>query len=356
MRLVILGAEVLFLEDMKAITFVLSVLLGGSLAMAADSKPEFVTPFKSMPCKDGKGYKVHLTFDDGPESPKTEKVLQELESINAKRKKNGQPAIQATFLMSMCRFRDPDCNGSKMTPKKMKDLIAIVKRMIADGHVVGSHSSEHFSHAQVDDVHVTDAAGHKTSVTPEEERARIRKNLRESFRLMNELRKVVKLKDPIPFRFPQGDGWIQANDESASKMGHESMQAVLNEGYMPLHWDVDSWDWSAIKREYLPDSVLNQICSHHGGVVLNHDIQRFTANNIGTLIRSIESSGHEFATLDQIKAESAKENYVSFKTKAYWYKNCGGRIGDKDQAWASCEQYRARSSDYNNTGAVPATK
>lgn len=300
---------------------------------SASDEPPFVTPVKKMPCADGGEYKVHLTFDDGPQSPYTDKVLTTLENINAQRAQAHLAPIHVTFFLSMFHFRDPDCNGEKNSPARVKKLNDLVRRMIADGHRVGNHSADHISHAEL--------LSSKTGKIIPGQKEKILKNLDESFSLMDQLRKDVKIPEPVPFRFPYGDSWIKPDDRDGKAMAQESMSKVLAKGYVPTHWDIDSVDWSAIKRKYLPDSVLGEICTHHGGVVLDHDIQKFTANNIGALIESITESGHDFASFDEIRQlESQKGgSYSAFQQTAVWYKNCGGRIGDIDQSWADCKAY-----------------
>ena len=66
----------------------------------------------------GQGGRVYLTFDDGPEPGRTEKILDVLAERNAK----------AVFFLI----------GSKIEGNE-----ALVERMLAEGHRVGIHSWSH---------------------------------------------------------------------------------------------------------------------------------------------------------------------------------------------------------------------
>jgi hypothetical protein len=151
----------------------------------------------------------------------------------------------------------------------------------------------------------------------------------------------------MPFRFPYGSGWFE--DKKNQRVADQMMAEVKARGFEPVHWDLDTWDWSKIKRKALPGSVLRQICSHHGGVLLMHDIQAFTASNLPALIRSIRMSGHAFASLSEIKAINRKrpgdERFTSLASRAAGIFSCGRSVGEFDQVWPSCREYKTNSSD-----------
>ncbi|WP_413560259.1 polysaccharide deacetylase family protein [Bdellovibrio sp. HCB209] len=215
-------------------------------------------------CSGSKKYPVHLTFDDGPDPKITPQVLEVL-------KKAG---IKATFLISTNQLT----KGSAEEIRGRKRLIEKIKQ---DGHTVGSHSYEHIEHANL-----------KTHT-----REQILNNIQRSFDEIDKL----NLSKPIPFRFPYGSGWIEDSKDSANQdMGKEAILKVKAAGYQPFHWDIDTEDWSKVRRKALPMSALSQICRSHGGIILMHDVHQWTADNLPTFIESIRQSGHTFVSESEI--------------------------------------------------------
>lgn len=272
-------------------------------------------PKAEYPCANQASYPVHLTFDDGPKMPETQIILDELKKRN----------IKATFFLSMSRLKGISNPG----PETQK-LLALIQRMKNEGHVVGSHSFEHIDHANLD----------QTSSAEAED------NLQASFAIA----KKLKLTPPIPFRFPFGAGWFQNKNPADQTQASKMMNEIIEAGYAPTHWDIDTWDWSKIKRKALPESMLGQICSHRGGIVLMHDIQSFTAQNLGSLIDSIENSNHKIVSLQEIKKYSAHKKdgpLASLSPQTAGIFSCARSKGDFDQIWPSCKSYQNNSADLN---------
>lgn len=307
---------------MKLAAFVTSIL-AGAVAFSADTpkEPPFTVPVVKAKCKDNPGaaYKVHLTFDDGPRIPETEKVLNEL-------KKRG---IKATFLISGSHF---ESYLSGKPTKEAEAFLALLKRMMAEGHTVGSHSYEHIEHAKVADA------------------AKIAENVERNRKVWEKIGPLIGKKNTqgMPFRFPFGAGWFRERNIDDDKQGEKVLKEIKTQGFTPLHWDADTWDWSKIKRKNLPNSVLESICSHEGGVVLMHDIQSFTAENLPAIIDSIQGSGHKLVSYDTIREESRKRSggpLASFTDKVEGINTCNRPIRDRDQVWKTCEEYNRRSTD-----------
>lgn len=218
----------------------------------------------SMRCSGNKEYKVHLTFDDGPSIPETLKVLDIL-------KKHG---IKATFFISASRFAN--MASGKPPTRRERALLSVIERMKAEGHTIGNHSFEHIDHADIN----------------RNQRSQIEKNLQSSYRVMD----ILKIDKPTPFRFPYGSGWLSSRDPAKQSMANIAMENVQSNGYIPMHWDLDTEDWSMIKRKALPHSLLSGICRSGGGIALMHDIHKWTADNLEVLIESISQSGHEMVS------------------------------------------------------------
>lgn len=209
---------------------------------------------------DTTGFNKHiaLTFDDGPNPNTTPQVLDILRAHG----------IHATFFSNGVRVNSPATR-------------AILRRILAEGHILGNHSQKHLNlktltgaplRAQVDQTHqILLAAG----ATPEF------------------------------FRFPFG---------SASC---EGMSLVREYGYRVTGWHIDSADWcyaaspggdycSPRTFQYVDDRYRNdfvggtlaQIRHKNGGIVLFHDIHQSTVNHLEAVISALETDGYSFVTVD----------------------------------------------------------
>lgn len=302
---------------MRSFLFFILFLFTG----AAHAAPEVKA--RVEPCANGGEYPVHLSFDDGPKLPETEIVLNIL-------KKQG---IKATFFISASHF--PGLLKGRPSAKE-KELMALIDRMKREGHQIGSHSYEHIEHATL----------------AHESKERVHENIRKNWKVIE----ALGLKPPIPFRFPYGDGWFMDTNSDDRVQAEAAMDEVKRLGFVPMHWDVDTWDWSKIKRKALPSSMLRQICSHHGGIVLMHDIHSWTAENLPAIIKSIQQSGHHFVSgpeFSQLNAGlSGEERFVSLENRAAGLYTCDRPVGDLDQVWRSCTDYKQHSTDVDRAIGV----
>ncbi|UYL07263.1 polysaccharide deacetylase family protein [Bdellovibrio sp. SKB1291214] len=297
--------------------FLLSLIL---LSLPFVSRAEVEVPVKKQVCSGGGTYPVHLSFDDGPKLPETAQILDIL-------KKNH---IKATFLISTSRLSSLLKRPPNENTKKLLDLI---ERMKKEGHTIGSHSFDHIEHANL----------------KENSEASIQENLRKSFMIMDKL----NLPKPVPFRFPYGSGWFQEQDSTNQNMADKVMRQVKSAGYRPFHWDIDTWDWSKIKRKALPDSVLEQICLHKGGIVLAHDIHKWTAENLPAIIESIHNSGHKFVSESEIIKYSqtqAPEPLLSLADQVGSIRSCHKRLGILDQVGPVCDTGTSNKTTHGQGG------
>lgn len=231
---------------------------------------------QAQSCPNNRGYKVHLSFDDGPKIPETLQILDTLKKHN----------VKATFLVSMSHFG----NMAKGNPPNQRErrLIEVLERMKSEGHTIGSHSFDHIDH--------TNFSKHSEE--------QINANLERSFYVADRL----GLQKPIPFRFPYGSGWLPTSNPMRQAFNNSLMQKLRQKGYQPFHWDLDTEDWSSVKRKALPGSLLQQVCQTGGGVVLMHDIHSWTANNLEPIIQSLNRSGHELVSYREILRYSDKRS------------------------------------------------
>lgn len=223
-------------------------------------------------CPGGKSYPVHLTFDDGPHLTNTPKVLKIL----------SEKKVPGTFFVLGEHL-------SELNPARKK-YYAVLNQIKAQGHVIASHSFSHVRHK--------DLSEEKTKKYFEQSRWVLREYL----------------SHPAYIRLPYGSGWYgtrgDAKDQEESRSVMEQSQ---NAGFVHVGWDIDTNDWDPKKRERLVESMMNQICQRKGGIILLHDVQRYTADHLATWIDLIRGAGHRLVDLEDIqrfKATSAVGNRV----------------------------------------------
>lgn len=199
--------------------------------------------------------KISLTFDDGPSSSLTPKILEILD----------RHEIKATFFV---------------LGKNVKGNEKLLKSMVEQGHIIASHTWSHPS------VWATNAQTVKAEIENTEKA----------------LTKIgIK---PVFFRFPNGN-----STEYSTKL-------LKSKGYKIVGWDVDTCDWGFNTDGVLPAGT-NQICngvnadvndaqsyllkritSRNGGIILMHDTQKTTADNLDAVITDLKYQGYEFVLIN----------------------------------------------------------
>lgn len=196
--------------------------------------------FMPVSCRgSNKQKKVSLTFDDGPWGEQTTAVLDILKEEN----------VPAVFF----------CIGKNIPGRE-----AVVKRMIAEGHVVANHSYSHgfmfdmkSSSAMLSDLQQADAVIHSA--------AGIRPKL---------------------FRPPYG------------VINPALTKAIKRGGYQPVGWSIRSFDTRAASTEALTQRVIRKL--HPGAVILLHDRCELTVAALRQIIHDIRREGYSFERADRL--------------------------------------------------------
>jgi peptidoglycan-N-acetylmuramic acid deacetylase len=192
---------------------------------------------------EGGGKVLYLTFDAGYENGFTEEILDVLQELQV-------PA--AFFLTGDYLNREPD----------------LVRRMTAEGHIVGNHTMTH----------------------PDMSAIREKEAFQKELEGLETLFKEVTGKDlPKYYRPPQG---IYSEDNL--KMAKEL-------GYKTVFWSLAYADWDE-KHQMSPEAAINKLMSrmHNGAVILLHPTSSTNAKIMPELIRRLKAEGYEFGTLDEI--------------------------------------------------------
>ena len=178
---------------------------------------------------------VALTFDDGPNPATTNQALDTLSKYG----------IKATFFV---------------LGKNVSGNEEILKRMKADGHVIGNHS---WSHPVLSKLSLDEA---KKQITDTEDA--LTKVLGSSSKLM---------------RPPYG----AITDDIRNSL---DLSFIM--------WDVDSLDWKSKNEAAILTEIQHQVAN--GSIVLMHDIHSPTVNALPKVIEYLKNQGYTFVTIPEM--------------------------------------------------------
>lgn len=184
---------------------------------------------------------LYLTFDCGYENGYTEKILDVL-----KEKK-----VSAAFF---CTYTD------------IRDNPQLIARMIKEGHIVGNHSTNHPSFAEIN-------------------REKMTKEIEDCD---NFLREKFGYTSPY-FRFPKGE------------YSQSALNLVNSLGFKCVFWSLAYSDWDTENQkgaDYAFETVTARL--HPGAVILLHSVSADNAQAMGRIIDYAREQGYEFKSLDNL--------------------------------------------------------
>ncbi len=190
---------------------------------------------------------IYLTFDAGYENSQTAKILDVLKSHNV-------PA--AFFVVGNYLENEP----------------ALVRRMAEEGHIVGNHTYHHYDMSQISD------------------RSAFEKELRDVETAYEEI-----TGQPMPkyYRPPRGE-YSETNLQMAKELG-----------YRTVFWSLAYVDWYQDDQPTAEEAFSKLIPRiHNGAVVLLHSTSQTNADILDELLTKWEGMGYQFASLDDLFAES----------------------------------------------------
>ncbi|AZO94781.1 LysM peptidoglycan-binding domain-containing protein [Halocella sp. SP3-1] len=189
-------------------------------------------------------YKIAITFDDGPDGTYTPWILDILKKYN----------VPATFFLM---------------GKRINNYPEVVKRIIAEGHIVASHS---WSHPDL------------TKLSPAELSLEIDKTEKT-------LAGITGLKTKL-VRPPYG------------AVSSTLLERMKEFDYKVINWTVDSRDWldrdvDQILINTLPNIDKDTIILFHSAGGENHDLSA-TAEMLPEFIQTLQMLGYQFVNLDEL--------------------------------------------------------
>lgn len=192
---------------------------------------------------------IYLTFDDGPDSVHTPKVLDILKEEN----------IKAAFFIT--------CNG----PDSM------VKRTFDEGHAIHMHTCTH-NYATV----YSSFENYLSDLKKVEDRI---------YRITNKKSRII--------RFPGGTSNTISRHYSKGIMTR-IVQYVNNNNYLYSDWNLSSGDAGEAKNStQVYNNVTRNLSKQRHNVVLFHDIKQITVDALRAIIKFAKENNYTFEILDE---------------------------------------------------------
>ena len=185
---------------------------------------------------------IYLTFDEGYENGYSEKILDVLKEYD----------VKAAFFV---------------TKSYIRDNTELIKRMVAEGHVVGNHSVTHPD---------------MTTLTDEQIASEIN-DCAEYFK------EITGQDMPHFFRPPEGVYSIH------------SLEQTQLQGYKTIFWSFAYGDWDVNKqpgKQAAYDMVMNNY--HNGSIMLLHAVSQSNTEALPDIIKSLREKGYTFMSLEDL--------------------------------------------------------
>jgi peptidoglycan/xylan/chitin deacetylase (PgdA/CDA1 family) len=189
---------------------------------------------------------VSLTFDDGPDVELTPKLLDILQTLD----------IPATFF----------CIGRKIDENK-----SLLKRMSAEGHIIGTHS---YTHSDWFDFFSS---------------SHMKRELEHSSRLVFE----ATGNKPLLFRPPYG------------VINPMLKRALTQLGFHVIGFSKRAWDTSSRNKEVILNRITKDL--NPGDIILLHDTVPETIDIIKSMAERLKEAGFRIVHLDKLLNISAYE-------------------------------------------------
>jgi len=186
---------------------------------------------------------LYLTFDAGYENGNTAKILDAL-------KKHNVPAT--FFLVGNYINREPE----------------LVKRMVAEGHIVGNHTATH----------------------PDMSKIQSEKEFSAELDALNEKYKALIGEDMKKFyRPPQG------------KFSEENLKTAKKLGYKTIFWSLAYVDWYEDDQPPV-ESAMKTLTSrvHPGAIILLHSTSSTNAEIMDDILTEWKNMGYTFKSLEEL--------------------------------------------------------
>jgi peptidoglycan-N-acetylmuramic acid deacetylase len=185
---------------------------------------------------------LYLTFDNGYENGYTGKILDVLK----------KEKVPATFFI---------------TGHYLKSAPDLVKRMAAEGHIIGNHSYHHPDFTQVSDE-----------------------------KLKQELDSVLKETEALTGK--KGMSYLRP---PRGVFSERTLKLAQELGYTQVFWSLAFVDWKTDQQKgwkYSYDNIMKQV--HPGCILLLHTVSKDNAEALEQAIKDLKQRGYTFKSLDDL--------------------------------------------------------
>ena len=208
------------------------------LCLSSFSNPDNCQVYKSGNTDE---HHIALTFDDGPHSEKTDKILDVLKENN----------VKATFFVV----------GENATGNE-----DIIERIIDDGHEIGNHTFGHKYLFKVD---------------------------------RSVMEREIDLCDDEIFNHSEYNATLF---RPPGGIYNDLLTAVCNErGYSMVLWSIDTRDWAGTSAEDIESEILKNV--EDGAIILMHDYvsgDSYTDVALASVIPKLKELGYSFVTVSEL--------------------------------------------------------
>jgi peptidoglycan/xylan/chitin deacetylase (PgdA/CDA1 family) len=197
---------------------------------------------------------VVLTFDDGPDSTNTAKVLDILKTN----------ALKVTFFINTINYTDVNTDPNAQ---------ALVKRIVNEGHFLGNHTVHHPDLATLSDTDVeAEIAGVETTVA----------------NVFGAPRRMTLFRAPFGSPFdPNGD---------TSELPR--VAPIVGKHAVHIGWNITPQDFACPDATCVFNNVTNELKAGHYGIVLLHSTQPQTVAALQNIINFCKSNGYTFRSVE----------------------------------------------------------
>ncbi|SHJ05796.1 delta-lactam-biosynthetic de-N-acetylase [Desulfofundulus thermosubterraneus] len=188
---------------------------------------------------------LYLTFDEGYENGYTAKILDILKANN----------VKAAFFV---------------TGHYIKSQPELVKRMVAEGHIVGNHTMNHPSLPDISD-----------------------DEIKKELQSVEELYTRLTGKKMKYLRPPKGE------------YSERTLAVTRQLGYYNIFWSLALVDWIPMPGgpQEAYQSVMDNL--HNGAVILLHAVSRDNTEALDRILKDARAQGYTFKTLDDLVAKKS---------------------------------------------------
>lgn len=194
---------------------------------------------------------IYLTFDDGPLSGPTDKILNVLK----------EEGVKATFFVT--------CKGPD----------SLILREYREGHTIALHTATH-NYAKI--------------------YASVDSYYNDLNQVSSRVKRITGLDSKI-IRFPGGSSNTVSRRYQQGIMSFLTKD-VLNRGYHYFDWNVDADDAVGCVKSASPSCVYNNVTrrlsKNRSNIVLMHDVKPYTANALRDIIKYAKNNGYTFKKID----------------------------------------------------------